>query len=314
MREKRRINRIVVTGATSTIGVALTLQAIKENIEVLAICSKGCKRLDRLPKSNLIKILECDISDYNGIVAGDERYDAFYHLAWLSSINSTERNNLYPQAKNIQYSLDAVELAARMGCQVFIGAGSQAEFGRKQSIIDEKTESLPENGYGMAKLCAEQMTRLACEQKGMEHVWPRIFSVYGPCCADYTVVQHIVKSLIQGESPALSGGDQIWDFLYFSDVGRAMLLLGYYGRNGEGYCVASGKPSQLRDYFAIIRAVVNPNIELGLGKIPYNESTVMHLEADISKLQEDTGFVPIVTFEEGIRQTVDWNKDYTSIF
>ena len=310
MKMERAIRRIVVTGATSTVGVAVINEALEKGIEVLAICSQNCTKLDRLPQNSLLTIVECDISKYSTLnVNNTKKYDAFFHLAWLASINNFERNNLYPQAKNIEYALDSVNLAEKLGCTIYIGAGSQAEYGKQMDIINEETQPLPDTAYGIAKLCAGQMTRLACKKKNIEHIWPRIFSVYGPCCADSTVVQHTIKELLLGESPELSGGDQIWDFLYLKDAGDALLRLALYGKNGETYCVASGKSKKLKDYLSIIQKIINPNIELVFGKIPYNENTVMFLQADIQKLRHDTGFIPKYTFEDGIKETINWNLE-----
>ncbi len=54
------MKKIVVSGATSMIGVATINEAIKNNIEVLAIIRKDSKKIDRLPKSNIIKLLQYD--------------------------------------------------------------------------------------------------------------------------------------------------------------------------------------------------------------------------------------------------------------
>lgn len=62
----------------------------------------------------------------------------------------------------------------------FVGAGSQAEYGRVNHALTPDTPCFPENGYGMAKLCAGQMSRVECEKLGLVHIWPRILSVYGP--------------------------------------------------------------------------------------------------------------------------------------
>lgn len=50
--------------------------------------------------------------------------------------------------------------------------------------------------------------------------------------------------------------------------------------------------------------MIDPSAEIGFGEIDYYPNQVMHLEADISNLTADTGFVPRYTFEEGIRETM----------
>ncbi len=235
-------------------------------------------------------------------------YDALVHLAWAATGGNAERGKLRPQVDNITYALDAVEMAARHGCKVFVGAGSQAEYGRTEETLTETTEAKPETPYGMAKLCAGQMTRLACKNLGIRHVWSRILSSYGPRYLPNTVVNHTINELLKGNSPALSGGDQIWDFIYCDDVAKALYLLADKGRDGELYVIGSGTAKPLKDYLLKIRDMIAPDIKLGLGDIPYSDSTVMHLSCDISKLKADTGYAPDVDFEEGIRRTIVWNK------
>ena len=110
---------------------------------------------------------------------GEMPYDVFYHFAW-GGTTGDGRNDCEIQEKNIRYALDAAALAKRFGCSAFVGAGSQAEYGRVEGNLNSQTPAFPENGYGMAKLCAGQMTRLYCRQAGMRHVWTRILSIYGP--------------------------------------------------------------------------------------------------------------------------------------
>ena len=224
------MKRIVVTGATSSLGTALIDECIKQNIEVLAICNPNSKNMERITTHELVTIMECELSALADLKPENEighsvKYDAFIHLAWASTQGDAARNLLQPQAKNIQYALDAVDLAERLGCNIFVGAGSQAEYGRTNEILTEETPCHPETAYGIAKLCAGQMTRLACKQKGIIHIWPRILSAYGPNCQPQTIINYTLTELLQGRRPSLSGGDQIWDFIYTGDVARALLLL-----------------------------------------------------------------------------------------
>jgi nucleoside-diphosphate-sugar epimerase len=77
------------------------------------------------------------------------------------------------------------------------------------------------------------------------------------------------------------------------------------GRDGAIYPLGSGESRPLRDYFELLRDAVDPALELGLGELPYPPNQVMRLEADISGLTRDTGFVPAVSFEEGVRRVVE---------
>ena len=85
-----------------------------------------------------------------------------------------------------------------------------------------------------------------------------------------------------------------------------MRMLGEKGKDGKIYCIGSGKTRKLADYIRIMRDTVTPDQEIALGAVPYNEKQVMYLCADITELQQDTGFEPKVDFEIGIRETVEW--------
>lgn len=301
--------RIVITGPTGAIGIALIKQCIAGQTEVLAICHKG-GRLNRIPRSPFVHVLELDLEEYKGYEPDDaiKGYDVFYHFAWGGTVGDA-RNNLELQHKNIGYAVDAVHLAQKLGCHTFIGAGSQAEYGRVEGKLSADTPAFPENGYGIAKLCAGQMTRIACRQLGMKHIWTRILSVYGPYDGERTMIISTIRKLLAGKKAAFTKGEQQWDYLYCDDAASAMRLLGEKGKDGAVYCLGSGKAQPLSDYIAMLKDAVDSRLELALGEIPYAAGQVMYLCADIGQLQADTGFAPEVDFQTGILQTVEWVKN-----
>lgn len=302
------MKKIVISGATGAIGMAIIEKCLNEGIQILVLCNPDSSRKERIPKNPLITVVSCGLAEmHDWDYSGEKDWDAFYHLAWLAPIGCG-RNDLYTQTKNINYTLDAVHLAHRLGCTTFIGAGSQAEYGRYHGKLSADVPAFPETGYGIAKLCAGQMSRIECHKLGIRHVWPRILSIYGPYDGQQTMIISTIRKLLNGEKPALTQGIQQWDYLYSSDAANALLLLGEKGIDGKVYCVGSGQSFALSDYICKLRDAVDPSLELGFGEIPYDGKQVMHLCADISELQKDTGFLPQVSFEEGIRKTIYWAK------
>lgn len=304
------MKRAVITGPTGAIGIALISELVRHEIEVVAVVRPDSKRIDRIPKSPLVRIVACDLAQIATLPEKIDRADIFYHFGWDGTFGNS-RNNMHGQNLNVKYALDAVEAAAGLGCEVFIGAGSQAEYGRFEGSLNADTPTFPENGYGIAKLCAGQMTRILCEQKGIRHMWTRILSIYGPFDGAGTMVMSTICKLLKGERPACTLGEQMWDYLYSEDAGLAMYLLAEKGISGKTYCIGSGQVRPLREYIEEIRNAAAPEAEIGFGEIPYGEKQVMYLCADISELTKDTGFVPRFTFREGIVKTVDWcSKNY----
>lgn len=233
--------------------------------------------------------------------------DAFFHLAWAHTIGAG-RNDMPAQIENIRYTIDAVRTAAAMGCRVFVGTGSQAEYGRVDGVLRADTPTNPENGYGMAKLCAGQMSRTEAAALGMDHVWARILSVYGPHDGPNTMISATIQKLLAGQCPDLTAGEQKWDYLYSADAADALYRMACHGRSGAVYPVGSGTARPLREYIETLRDAIDLALPLGLGKIPYGPQQVMFLQADITQLAADTGFAPRTAFADGIRATIAWAK------
>jgi len=215
------MKRAVITGATGAIGSALINELISHNIEVLVFCREGSARNGVIPEHPLVTKKYCSL-DQLADISNDtgKDYDVFYHFAWAGT-TGTARNDMHLQNQNVRYSLDAVGAAKRFGCTTFIGAGAQAEYGRVEGLLTPQTPAFPENGYGIAKLCAGQMTRELAHQNGMKHIWMRILSVYGPNDGSQSMVMSTITKLQQGIVPQLTKGEQLWDDLY---SGRRRIL------------------------------------------------------------------------------------------
>lgn len=301
----RQIQRAVITGPTGAIGTALCLELANSGVLVYAVCRPGSQRAAAIPKHERIIRIDCDVAQLDRLPELiPNGADAFYHFAWAHTIGPG-RNDMPAQIDNIHYTIDAVHAAKALGCQVFIGAGSQAEYGRVEGSLKPDTPCFPENGYGMAKLCAGQMSRVECQKLGLDHVWPRILSVYGPGDGPNSMISSVIAQLLQGKKPALTQGIQRWDYLYSGDAARAFRLMAQHGVDGKIYPLGSGQARELRSYICILRDQIDPQLSLGFGEIPYSPLQVMHLQADITSLQADTGFLPSTSFETGIKQTID---------
>lgn len=300
--------RAVITGATGAIGMALIKELTEQGAQILVLCRSESARSKRIPDTDNIKKIDCALDKMNELDLGDEKYDAFFHFAWEGTTGEA-RNDMFLQNRNVKHTLDAVDLASRLGCKVFVGAGSQAEYGRVEGDLNSKTPAFPENGYGMAKLCAGEMSRVMCSKLGIRHIWTRILSVYGPYDGDGSLISFAISRALAGERASFTAGEQVWDYLYSGDAAKAMVALAERGKDGGVYCLGSGKKRLLREYLEVLRDTANPDAELGLGDRPYPDKQVMYLCADISELVADTGYAPQTEFEDGIKTTIEWHKN-----
>lgn len=302
------MKKVVVTGATGAVGIALVNKLIAENVQVLVLVRKE-GRVGKIPIHPLVKIDYCSLEEMEYYNPKETDYDVFFHLAWAGSYGE-DRNDMFLQANNIKYELNAVMLANRFGCRVFIGAGSQAENGRLPNGVKVSPQSPenPDSGYGIAKLASGRLSRILCNQLGIRHNWCRILSAYGPGDGVHTMVMSTIIKFLNGDDCDFTPGDQQWDFCYNGDVANAFYLVAKKGKPDAVYTIGTGETKPLKDYITIIRDLISPESKCNFGAVEYFPNQVMYLCADINDLQRDTGFEPLVDFETGIKSTVDWCK------
>ena len=288
------------------IGSAIAREALKEGYTVLCIIRKDTKRVDSLPKSERLKLLHLNLDEYK--TAGiHEKADILFHLAWNKTFGDG-RDDIDAQMNNIQWTLDAVRLADILGCSVFVGAGSQAEYGIVSCPLTAATPANPESGYGIAKYTAGKLSRLLCSQLAIRHNWIRIVSTFGINDSPYYLIPHVIEELQKSGSVELTKCEQIWDYLYCDDAARAFLAVGKKGAADRVYTLGSGQPRKLSDYITALRNIVRPDGALKFGAKDYYPHQPMYLSANISMLTGDTGWKPEISFEQGIIKLLSMNR------
>ncbi|MCQ2467502.1 MAG: NAD(P)-dependent oxidoreductase [Clostridia bacterium] len=307
--------RAIVTGATGMLAIATINLLTKEGYDVVAVARPNSRRIDNIPSGDNITVAEVGLEDIETLpdvlaVSGITEADLFFHFAWDGTYGDN-RNNMDLQLKNIESSVKAVRAAAALKCSSFMGAGSQAEYGRVMdgTKLSDKTPCNPENGYGIAKLCASQMTRIEAHKLGIKHIWVRILSTFGQFDGAHTMVMSGIGKMLDGQKASYTKGEQMWDYLYCKDAAKAFFLSATKGVDGSVYTIGSGKVRPLADYIKAIRDAINPSLEIGFGEVDYYPGQVMYLCADTTKLREDTGFEPEYEFEDAIQEVVEWYKD-----
>jgi len=291
--------KAIVTGASGMIGSALIRLLLKENYEIIAIVRPNSKKIENIPKDDKITIVECDLSSLKSLFDNFSECDLFFHFGWIGTMGNS-RNDAYLQLKNIEYTLDAVNLAKKSGCETFVGAGSQAEYGLTDEKLSPTTPVNPVTGYGIAKYSAGKLSKLLAKELGIKHCWGRILSVYGPG-DNNSMIMSCINSISNNEPFDTTKGDQLWDYLYCDDCAQAFYDIAKKGNDGKAYPIGSGMIKPLKEYINIIKDLINPDFEVGFGKIDYFPNQVMYLCADINELTKDTGFKPKITFKEGIQ-------------
>lgn len=226
--------------------------------------------------------------------------DVFYHLAWAGSTGPA-RGDYDLQLRNAHWTLDAVRAAAEIGCRKFVGAGTLAELDvNAYTPVDDSSPNAV-SIYGAAKIAAHYMSKAECGQLGIEHVWARLSNTYGVGNYTSNFVNFAAKMMMTGQPANFTAGEQVYDFVYISDIAQGLYCIGESGKKNRTYYIGSTRPAKLKEFIRVIRDEIDPAISLNLGAVPFNG--VMHEESvfDCSSLVGDAG-----SFDEGIKMTVQW--------
>ncbi len=305
--------RILLTGGGGFIGSHLCRELVDHGHEVAAL-SRSVDPWRLRGEMSRITLIQGDLSSIDGCAGQIERFapDAIAHLGWQGVAN-LDRNDLV-QVRNVGWTADLLNLGGRLGVRTFLGLGSQAEYGPKSAVIGPYDETRPTTLYGECKLAAGRIGARLAAEAGMRFVWMRVFSTFGPADHAYWMVPGLIGSLMKGERPALTLGEQQWDFLFVSDAARAIRLALEMEAAAGIYALGSGSAPSLRSTIEAIRDAIDPALPLGFGDVAYRPDQVMLLQADVSALHRDLGWKPRTGIDDGIVETVAWYQANPWVF
>jgi len=298
--------RILVTGATGFIGARIA-ERLHERGHTLALVVRQNKQSDRAAAIyGQCEIIEADLLMKLTYTDAVRRFqpDALMHAAWMGVAGATRNDPL--QIANIEATASLLEVAIAAGAKSFVGLGSQAEYGPKNCAIDESMVANPTTLYGSSKLTACRVTESMCRLGNVRHAWLRIFSTYGPRDNPSWLIPFLIAKLQAGDVPDLTPCEQIWDFLYIDDAADAAVAVLENTSAAGIFNLGSGDGRPLHETVTLLRDLVRPDGELGIGRISYRSDQVMHLEADTTRLRQATGWAPKVELKTGLQQVVEW--------
>lgn len=296
---------IAITGSTGFIGGAVLREALQEQDRQVIVLVRADSRRDRLPAGDY-KVIEYE-SLASDVVIRELRAagtQVFIHCAWRG-VGGGDRNESFQISENVPFTIQTVTTAAAAGCSQWIGLGSQAEYGNLNARLDEGAALTPTTIYGKGKLAAGISALGLCEAHGILGSWLRVFSTYGPGDAPTWFTPYLIQEFLAERAPKLTACEQLWDYLYVADAARAVLATADARAQGV-FNLGSGTAHCLKDYIEKIRSVLGTKVQPEYGAVPYRLDQVMHLEADISKLTARTGWRPIISLDDGLRATIDF--------
>lgn len=308
------MNKAIITGATGFIGRYLVKELIKQGVEVIAVVRESSRNILEIT-SLPVKIIKCNISDFRLLpdLITDRDIDAVFHFAW-QGVSDLDARDQAIQIQNLQSTLDLIEAMGKMSIRTFVGAGSLHE---AEAILEMQEDKMIYNlgyMYKSAKTAAHWMGKAKSGSMGIRFFWPLI-NTYGEGEKSARLINTIIRKIILGEEPALSSGNQYYDFVHVEDVAHALYLIADRGVDGTNYVIGSGQAKPLKEFLKAVGDITNKmnggsKVSLGFGRITANVVCLPKETFDVSNLFRDTGFVPQISFDEGIIRTVKWIMEH----
>lgn len=303
------MKKAIVTGANGFIGTALCRELSLQGVQVIAVVRNGAENLEALKGISNLSVVYCDLSEFYNLSAyiKDRDVDVMYHLAWMGSAGAL-RSNQNVQIDNVRYTCDTVKACADMNCKRFVFAASIMEYEIQAAMATEETPSI-NTLYSSAKVAADNMARTIAGSLEVEYIRAVISNIYGIGEKSPRLLNTSIRKLLHGEHCAFSAGEQIYDFIYIDDAAKAFVAIGDKGKNNRTYYIGSQNPRPLKEFLCELREQVNPEMEIGLGEIPFHGVSLTYEEFDIHAVEKDTGFLPQVSFADGIKKTAAWIRE-----
>lgn len=227
--------RIVITGATGFIGQYMTNKLIEKDWEIFVVVRPDSRHRERILRHPNVHVIDLDISNIENIVCLIGHADVFCHLAW-SGVNRAEIDSVAIHSENVRNSLKCVYSALKLGCKVFLDAGSRAEYGFVEGVMREDIDCNPITAYGKAKLEFYHVAEKLMRENEVTYYHLRIFSVYGIGDHPWSLISTLTRDLSRGNKVSLSPCLHKWNYMYILDLINAVYGLverGMYREKSE---------------------------------------------------------------------------------
>lgn len=305
------MKKAIITGASGFVGGALLAELVKNGVEVIAL---DIVKSNRIIEHKNVTFLQFDLSDIKNLPNQIDTTDVevFYHLAWRGSAGDA-RFDTKLQLENAQLTIEAIQTAKKIGCKKVVCAGTIMELETISAAF--KQGNRPGRGYiyGSGKLVAHTMAKSVAAHIGIDLVWAEITNAYGEGELSPRFINTTLRKIIHNEALQFTAATQNYDFIHVIDVAKAFYLLGEKGKGFCEYLIGSSHARPLKEFIIEMRDVLAPERELIFGDIPFTGVDLSLSDFSTEKIEQDTGFKASISFEEGIKRTMNWLRQQEGI-
>jgi len=301
---------VLVTGGAGFIGSHVVDRLLAENCQVTVLDNFSTGRPQNLShcKDN-IEIVEGDITDFNKIQPHFKDKDIVYHLAALADIVPSIVNPRGYYASNVLGTMNVVEASRLAGVHRLVYTASSSCYGIPSEEYYPTPETAlidPQYPYALTKYLGEETAHHWGQVYDLPVISLRLFNVYGPrsrTSGTYGAVFGVfLAQKLDGKPYTVVGdGNQTRDFTFVTDIADAFVVAGQSDLKTGIFNVGTGNPQSVNKLVSLLGGE-----KIYIPKRPGEPDSTW---ADISKIKEQLGWSPKVSFEDGVEKILA-NIDY----
>lgn len=309
---------VLITGADGFIGSHLTEMLVKEGSTVKALSQYNSFNnwgwLEDVNCKNDIEVLCGDIRDPHYMKKITRDIDIIFHLAALIAI---PYSYIAPDSyidTNIKGTLNICQAALDNGVQKVIHTSTSEVYGTAQYVpIDEKHPIQPQSPYSATKVGADAIAESFYRAFNLPLSIARPFNTYGPRQSARAVIPTIITQILNGKKEIKLGDTTpTRDFNFVKDTCRGYIELANCEKaNGEIINIGSNYEISVGDTLELIKKLMKSDVKFiqDKSRLRPEKSEVNRLWCDNTKINKFTGFKPQYSFEQGLKETIDWFKN-----
>lgn len=312
------MSRYLITGGAGFIGSNLVRFVLNQGHEVVVLDNFATGKRENLTEViEDITFIEGDIRDKNIVAESLKDCCAVFHQAALGSVPRSVDDPVASHDANVNGTINILESCRAAGVQRIVFAASSSAYGNQPvSPKQEDMPILPISPYAASKVACEAYMQAYAAAYGMQTVSLRYFNVFGPRQNPFgayaAVIPAFVSALLKGESPIIYGdGEQSRDFCYIDNICHANWLAAHApveNCTGRPFNIACNEAVTLNQILARLQGLLNTNISPVFS--PPRAGDVKHSLADIRRAEEKIGYTPLVKFDQGLEQAIDWYRHH----
>ena len=308
--------RCIVTGGLGFIGSHLVDKLIGLGNKVIVIDDLSTGKLENLSHTKNFELINGTLNNIALLKDTIKEGDYIFHLAAIPSVPKSVKDPITSMSSGSDATLNLLYYAKENKAKRIILSSSSSVYGDTEQL--PKHENMckkPLSPYAITKSTNEDFARVFYEIYGLETISLRYFNVFGPRQdpkSEYSaVIPKFIFALLNNKKPVIYGdGKQSRDFTYVENVVNANILAAMANENalGKTINVASGIRINLLQLVELLNNLLGKNIKPEFSDP--RKGDIKHSYADISLAKELLGYSVSVSFEEGLRRTVDFFKNH----